>query len=378
MVDGIIFETSFPKLGKTLNRSQYHMNPVKEAARQEATNGKPFKITDGFLGGNNSDKKRLKSIIENLSESFTGRLLLEKAKENNFRIEFAEGMEALGSCDPSKKMIYLNPDNNKDNSTVTLAHELRHSVQFSNGMSLNIDTDDIKTQIQINRAMEADAEAHAGLVAWQLKSNGNDKPWEGFERDAPMVAKALKSEIIKFGCGKINYNIIPEIQSAAFKGWYKDYEVREEYDQQHINLLKEMKDDGIASNLTFDRACNVNIIVSKICRLGNEIYLTDSPEILNTKEMLGISKENINEIKLFFKERKEEYGHDVDASIKEFPVYERTNKKSRKIQFCTKSVYCDYAKKKLSVKRQEKAIKQKRIGKKTFQRAILSQRVKSR
>lgn len=381
MVNSIPSETKSPKLKKALNRLRNQMSAVKEASRKESDSGKPFEITDGFLGGSDADKKRLENIVLSLSESFTGRLLLERAKFNNFRIEFAEGMEALGVCDQSKKMVFLNPEINEDDSVVTLAHELRHSVQFANGMSLNIDTDDIKTQFQINRAMEADAEAHAGLVAWQLKSNGNVKPWEGFERDAPMVAKALEDSINELGNGKINADIIPEIQSSAFKGWYKDYEIREEYDQQHIDLLKEIKADGIAGELTFDRGCNVDIVVSKICRLGDEIYLLDSPEILNSKEMLGVSKENMTEMENFFKERKEEYGHDIDVSLKEIPSYERAGKKGRKIQFCTKSVYCAHAKKKLLIDRQEKAkraIIQKRTEKTSIKTATLSQISQSR
>ena len=60
--------------------------------------------------------------------------------------------DTAGVCNPSTKSITLSANDSDEQNIATLAHELRHAVQFTNGMGARIDLHNIKTQIMMNRA----------------------------------------------------------------------------------------------------------------------------------------------------------------------------------------------------------------------------------
>jgi hypothetical protein len=271
--------------------------------------------------GTASDKKEIRELTDVLSESHLGRFLLKTARDRGYEVGLSDELSSKGVCDPDEKTITIDKNMPKSEKVATLAHELRHAHQFSSGTNLYIEVDSTKTQIQLSRAMEADAESFAGVISYQLSGKGHKDVWDSFLKDGPEVAKAITKQIEKDSLrGKENLH---KALFAGFKGWYNDYELREQYDNDHIDVLRQIKKDGLEEDIAFDRTCRVETVVRKICKIGDENYFTDKPTMLNKKEYMGISKKKMEKIQKFFDERKEKLPYlEKDASLEEIPVYE--------------------------------------------------------
>jgi hypothetical protein len=250
-----------------------------------------------------------------------GRFLLKFARDRGYSLALADDLESYAGTDSDNKIIYLDENLNKGQKSVSLAHELRHAHQFSSGTSLYVEVDSTKTQIQLSRAMEADAESFAGIVAYQLKNSGKKECWEAFKEDSPEVAVAIENQISKDSLrGKKNLH---KAIFEGFKGWYKDYTLREKYDEDHIDLIRKVKREGLEEEIAFDRTFKVEGLVKKVCKIGQDNYFDGNPELLNKKEYLGISKKHMDKILQFFEQRHAKYPHiGMDNSVKDIPVYE--------------------------------------------------------
>ncbi|MGD9639244.1 MAG: DUF6782 family putative metallopeptidase [Alphaproteobacteria bacterium] len=288
------------------------------------------------------DRNRIDRVTAILEQSPQGKYLLDTAKENNFSIHFEPTLEDMGVCSYEQKSIYINGNVNDAMAVSILAHELRHACQYSNGMNLYAESDNTKTQIQINRAMEADAEANAGFVALELKSIGFDAPWNEFKKDGPEVAKLIEETLSKNG-GEIESNK-SALLLAGFKGWYNDFNIREQYDSQQVEVLDKIRDENMMNIVGFDRSCPSNIIVRKICKTPEHSnYFDDnkeSPDLLDTQHYLGISRKNMDLLNDYFEVRKAKHNIQPDDSLVEIPTYKYINeKKNPHSRGNTKSVY---------------------------------------
>ena len=90
--------------------------------------------------------------------------------ENGYEFSFSPAMSYRGVTNGDKKYLVLNPTEKDDRLVVTLAHELRHAQQFSNGIVKDVKANNIRTEVLKTRAIEADAFAYSILVAHELKT----------------------------------------------------------------------------------------------------------------------------------------------------------------------------------------------------------------
>lgn len=298
------------------------------------------KETDYFLG-NKQQKNRLKNIVNLLEQSEHGKHLINTANEKGYMIALATGIEDQGVCSYDRKLITINENTSDELAVSILAHELRHACQYINGINLHANSDNTKTQIQINRAMEADAETNACFAMMELKAKGFDKPLEEFKKDGSEIFKSITEEIAQSGDDlKKNKS---KLLLAGFKGWYNDFNIREIYDSQQIDLLDKIREEKTMEMVGFDRSCPTSIIIEKICKTpeqGN--YFDDnqeSHELLNSRHYLGISKINMDLLIAYFKERQEKHNIQPDTSLPEIPTYHYKNEKKGHKRGNTKSVY---------------------------------------
>ncbi len=76
-------------------------------------------------------KNKINKITKELGRFSEGRDLLDWAKDNNVKIEVDEQMEGPAVFNPKGNIIFIGDINNKLNSAIILAHELRHAFQHS-------------------------------------------------------------------------------------------------------------------------------------------------------------------------------------------------------------------------------------------------------
>ena len=280
--------------------------------------------------GTKEEKAKLRELVARLAKSETGKATLKKAFQGGYSIELTSGLDGtLGVCDPNKKIVSLNASCSDDENVATLAHEMRHAVQFVNRMGSHTERDDTKTQIMMTRAMEADAEATAALATWELKQQGEEGPWKLFVQDGPTVAEAFVASVEKNGLEtKENKN---KALTEAFKGWYFNPRIRAAYDGGHVDFMKEIMAEGSAYLLQFDRNKKPETIIAGVCKSENgENYCLDKPSILLGEKYLSMSEKHLNALKRFMKEREQKYGLTPDPSLDEIPVAKSKTNSSKK------------------------------------------------
>ncbi|MCK5295576.1 MAG: hypothetical protein KAJ75_01680 [Alphaproteobacteria bacterium] len=229
-------------------------------------------------------KKRLAKIVDRIEKSPHGKELLEKAGKAGFTIEMMGGIQAYGGMNPSKKIIILNEDVKDEQLMGTLAHECRHVGQCSNGMNSDVRRDSIKTFLMNESALEADANANAALVTWQLKEAGDNAPWEKFQLIYCDVANSFEESAKNGGAEN------GEAMSKAFKGWYKTTSTRELYEEVYVDKLNRVSQEIQNNPKTLSNVKTSEEIVKQVCRFGKDgCYFKDDPKILEKSPYLDVS-----------------------------------------------------------------------------------------
>jgi len=324
--------------------------------------------------GTKEECARIKDIAERLSKSDFAKNSLEIAYKAGYSISFAEGMEdTAGVCNPSTKSITLSANDSDEQNIATLAHELRHAVQFTNGMGARIDLHNIKTQIMMNRAMEADAESCAGISAWELKEKGDEKPWEIFSKESPLIANAIEEDLEKNNSSMNSENAKKSVLTKAFKAWYKNKNLRAAYEKNHVDNLLFLKEKELLGRLPLNQNIDPEDIINGICVLPNgEKYFKDDAKLISSRNYLSVNLSTHTSFKKIMQERFTLYGLEPDKTIDELPVTRPTvsynklpsNKKtSENIQKKQSSVFLSSISLKERQEQSASIIKMKRLTK---------------
>ena len=233
----------------------------------------------------NSDTKILLELVEQLEKSERGRELLANAEKNNTWIALGNGMMvAQGSYCEKDNRIFINPRINKDKMVATFAHELRHSEQFNTTIDLDHFKDTPRTYLMGLFAIEADANANAALVAWELKQQNINAPWQEFSKEYAHIAKPFE-EYAKEGK-------MADALSAGFNGWYDNKYIRNAYEKNYTKRLDRdyvghSKDPEVLS-----RELEPKEIIKKTCAYKKGNYFKGDAQKFATKEYLSLSNDS--------------------------------------------------------------------------------------
>ena len=272
----------------------------------------PFKAK-----GSKKEKKRIAKLVKMLAKSPTARKTLEASHKAGYSISLVSGIDSLGFCDIDDKTITLNASFSNDKNVATLVHEARHAVQFDNGVDFALDRNNIKSFLMLMHTTEADAEANAGMAAWELKELGIAKPWKHFISDAPFVSKAIEKSINKNGLETIDAK--KEVLTDAFESWHNDSFIRETYDKGYVDELEMYEEEGLAEEFKFDKNATAKEIVSMVCHNDGDMYYKKNSKEIETDNFLSISKEVKDSLSNLM-ERRKKAGLNTDKSLSEIPV----------------------------------------------------------
>lgn len=242
--------------------------------------------------------KRLKRLERMVSDSDTGRLMLETAKADGTSIHLDSSVKnCCGFYLESENAVCLNAGETDAVLASTLVHEVRHAWQAKQPVAFNADLR-IKPLFMAGFAVEADALAIETLFAFEMKDK-HPEIWGSLEKSKyACVAKAFKD-----GLGKTN-RIVSGLESA-FASWY-DTPVVPLYADDYIKALDQMSASPYGEERCFlSKDVSPAQIADSMCRFNKDVYL-QNPCILETPEKLHLQphqKERLDKILINWAEK---------------------------------------------------------------------------
>ena len=266
------------------------------------------------------DKPRMIALINRLAKSPSGLETLEIAKAGNFTFSFfEEEINCHGACDELGNWIKLNPTRSNDKLVGTLAHEARHAGQFVRGAHEKFGVKDVKSELIMFRAMEADAQAYAIRSCYELLDARDAGPFHAFKDAYPEIYTSFMNAV-----EKNNYEVNNQVMTETYKGWYDQNRIKSAYENSYqIDPMdKEIKnlEQGKKPDLIYTEKMSAEEAVKMACWTKNGNYFTDDPAILETGKYMDVSEANMEKMKEFFAVRQVYTGMKTDSSLQEIPV----------------------------------------------------------
>lgn len=267
-----------------------------------------------------ADKPRMIELVNHLAKSPCGLETLQIAAENGFKFSFFEpGVRCCGACDEAGHWVRLNPEESDAKLVGTLCHECRHAGQFVRGAHEAFGVMDVRSELISFRAMEADAQTYAVTACKELALQGDTKPYEIFKLRYPEIENAFNTAYQKEG--KINHNVMTE----TFEGWYDQKRTKAVYEEayQIEPMTKEIYEikQGKAPTLFYNKqtmSAEEAIALAGWTKDGN--YYINDPKRLESGKFLDVAEQAMDDMKEFFKLRKELTGMEPDASLSDIPT----------------------------------------------------------
>ena len=176
------------------------LNPPPHAAEPPVSD-KPYPFLD-------DTSPALCEAVKILQKSKTGRELLDCAAAYGTKINTECLNASFGSFNDETKQIFIAAGSNKNRMVITLAHELRHSQQFQNGVLLSAYADRPKDYLQSQGVIEADANVMACQVGWELQQQGINEPMEEFKKEDRDVVSAFLNAAEKGGAAAEKHGLL--------------------------------------------------------------------------------------------------------------------------------------------------------------------------
>lgn len=170
-----------------------------------------------------TEKKRADDIFKSLSAIPSGKKALATLARNHITVGFDSGLKDMGGyyCHDDKRVV-LSRDFDQSFTELTLVHEARHAYQHAAAARNNIDLEhlDFASDLMVDRAMEADAQAQTMQACVEWSENGRPEPLKHFEKHFKPIADAYRK----------NNSL-----SDAFKGWFDDERISASYEYDFID-----------------------------------------------------------------------------------------------------------------------------------------------
>ena len=248
--------------------------------------------------GSKTEQKRLTHLVNTLSQSPTGKKLLEKAAEEGYSIgfEIMPGTFGCCTCDEKTKHIALNPAYNDAKLTGTLAHEARHAQQYANGLPTEFLQYDVATELRMWRTAEADAEAIAALCGLEIRAaTGDSNVLHQFGKTSPHIGAAVRDAAIDCYTPKDLKKYQNDILTAGFEAWFSNSDLVEAYEKSYLcdkltdtPFLLRFKRLEFYEKHPMDKSSSGAEILQKFCKTAeNDCYFADNLNIFEQKPHLS-------------------------------------------------------------------------------------------
>lgn len=188
-------------------------------------------------GGTAAIRARVDALTGTLNQSETGASLVDFAKDGpagKLWVCFIDDIKNLGQYRAGYGVMDLPNDQTRHHLVGTSAHEIRHYWQEEAGYGI-FENDNVskKTDVILTLASEADADAIATQVMWELKQKGIAQDWDFHMDRANCEGKVCRDDILKAFESAIladaNAMENGKALAAAFAQWYQDKERRSPY-----------------------------------------------------------------------------------------------------------------------------------------------------
>lgn len=284
---------------------------------EDAENKQPAEPLVAFnLEGTESEKRHLVELINRIAEnSPLGKAVLEEAAKTGCTLMMSSELRetTAGTANREKNIIYLNRRRPDEKLVTTLVHECRHVCQFANGCAKEEKGElDILSSVMQDRAMEADADAAAGVAAFQMAQKGDKEVLNAFAQCRPSVTAALHCETKNRPDASQD-----ALMKAAFGAWYSNNPLKTAYeDSYYCKPLNAVMLRRGESSWSCGKSLSCEEISKRACLGG---YLTD-PSVLKSKDFCDLSEHTVQLLDKFFDVRQMRCGLPADKSYKNCPV----------------------------------------------------------
>ena len=169
-------------------------------------------------------------------------------------------------------------------------------------------------------ALEADADAAAGVIAFEMAEKGDKAVFETFAKKRPETAKAVVDHAAKNPACASN-----DLMEAAFKGWYDSEAMKSAYEKAYLcdALTEIMCRDDVAAPFNVELSGKD---VAKLACLGG--YLKD-PAVLESGKYCDISPKTAAVVDKFADVAKLRGIKATDIGRNALPVREKPAKKAK-------------------------------------------------
>ncbi|MEM6902192.1 MAG: DUF6782 family putative metallopeptidase [Pseudomonadota bacterium] len=208
-----------------------------------------FDYADGEDG--EYELSELKSIfnyaIDTLAESPTFTAMMRASGRKKFKVVFDDTLEEYGSIDPEERVIYLSSHAPPEQLISTLAHEIRHALQYETVLKpAQVDRLKRKDFIVWNMLLEADAASTEAQVNAELAHTALGQLSKEHSTKMPMYRtvhsafeRAVKKNPMAMADGSA--------QLAAFKRYFKTKLV-DIYKDGFSEYYRELRHDGVVAD----------------------------------------------------------------------------------------------------------------------------------
>jgi len=258
---------------------QYRPDPLLDAAanKKRENDVKRYVVRNDTV---------LKEALEILSQSNTGRYLLEQITKEGYKIAYDDRRTAAygagGLCDPENKMIILRSGDDPHYIALVIGHEAVHALQNSHENMFPNSSHKPEAGIRLSFAIEADAYAQQTQMALELMHGDPDgpdnqvtykEPLQQMKNRFPNIVKAAERAMLKRGAFKSG-----AVAAAAFEGFYDNPRLRTFYEDAHVAWSGEyaphLMQDPAAKNRHFCKDVDSKWIKDKI-RYNGKAYLNE-------------------------------------------------------------------------------------------------------
>lgn len=255
----------------------------------------------------------LKQAIDILSQSRTGRYLLEEMTKEGYRIAFDDRRTgahgAGGLCDAANKLLALRSEKDPYYVALVIGHEAVHALQNAKSDIFPSSLHKPEEGIKLSFAIEADAYAQQVQMALELSYGDSKGPANQIKYDQPLQQMRKRfPDIVK--AAEKSFMDAKDLESglvcaAAFEAFYENPRLRTFYEDAHIQWAN-MYAPRLMQNKTqqkrnFSKSVKSQHVKSHLLHLGKPYVENVFPKLdLNDEKHSGLSKETCAEVQTFY------------------------------------------------------------------------------